>query len=304
MSGEVAGGPVAAVEHLTVRYDRVVAVDDVTLAVPAGLVTLLVGRNGAGKSSLVRCLLGQQRASAGAARLFGKDAWSTRARAMARIGVVPESPDAPVTMTARQLAAFCAQLYPHWDAGGVLERLRCAHIPLEVPFGRLSKGERAQVSLALALAASPEFLVLDDPTLGLDPVARRAVFDELIAELADRGTSVFLTSHDLAGVEGIAERIAVLHVGRLLVDETLEDLKARWRSLRVSVDLDITSLAPLHVVHSARWPWGAEVVVDNFDQERFAALSEREGMAGASVEPTSLEDIFLALAGAGRGGQA
>ena len=114
---------------------------------------------------------------------------------------------------------------------------------------------------------------------------------------------MFLTSHDLAGVEGIAERVAVLHFGRLLVDETLEDLKARWRSIRVSADLGTASLAPLHVVHSARWPWGGEAIVDNFNQERFAALSGREGMAGVSAEPMSLEAIFLALAGDVRGGR-
>jgi ABC-2 type transport system ATP-binding protein len=300
MSAEFARGAVAAVEHLTVRYGRKVAVDDVTLAVPAGSVTLLAGRNGAGKSSLVRCLLGQQRPAAGTARLFGADAWSIRAQAMARIGVVPESPDAPVTMSARRLAAFCSVFYPRWDGDGALARLRAAHTPLDVPFGRLSKGERAQVSLALALAARPELLILDDPTLGLDPVARRAVLDELIAELADRGTTVFLTSHDLAGVEGIAERVAILHLGRLLLDESLEALKGRWRTLRLGADPAAVALGPLHVVRSMRWPWGGEAIVDNFSEERLAAVAQGEGIAG--VDPMSLEEIFLALVGDGNGG--
>src|SRR2546430_7433621 len=106
------------IDGLTVRYGRKTAVDRVSLTVPRGSVYALLGRNGAGKSSLVRCLLGQQGPTSGVARLFGGDAWKTRTAAMARIGVVPEEPDAPPEMTARQLAAFFERLYPSWDQPG------------------------------------------------------------------------------------------------------------------------------------------------------------------------------------------
>jgi ABC-type multidrug transport system ATPase subunit len=216
-----------AVEGLTVRYGSTLAVDGVSLAVPPGAVFALLGRNGAGKSSLVRCLLGQQRSTAGRALLFGDDAWRGRARAMARVGVVPEVPDAPPAMPVGKIAAFCARLYPRWDAEAVAARLRRFEIPQDRPFGRLSKGQKGLVSLALALGHEPEALVLDDPTLGLDVAARRALFEELVGELADRGTTVLLTTHDLAGIEGIADRVAILHAGRLVVDEPMETLKER-----------------------------------------------------------------------------
>ena len=195
--------------------------------------TSLLGRNGAGKSSLVRCLLGEQRPGSGNVRLLGGDVWRERAALLREVGVVPEEPDAPPSMNARQLARFCSRLYPSWDQAGLEARLERFGVPADVPFGQLSKGQKGQVILSLALAGSPRLLILDDPTLGLDPVARRAVFDELIVDLADRGTTVFLTSHDLAGVEGIADRVGVLRDGHLLVNEEMDTLKQRFRRLRL-----------------------------------------------------------------------
>ena len=203
-----------ALEGLTVRYGDRLALDDVSFSVPEGSVYGLLGRNGAGKSSLVRCLLGEQKPTAGRAALLGRDVWKERAAILAEVGVVPEEPDMPPTMSPRQVARFCSRLYPRWDGAGVEKRLERFGVPGDTPFGRLSKGQRAQVALALALASAPRLLVLDDPTLGLDAVARRAVFEELIGELADRGTTVFITTHDLAGVERIADRVAILRQGQ------------------------------------------------------------------------------------------
>jgi ABC-2 type transport system ATP-binding protein len=214
-------------EDLTVRYGRTTAVDGVTLRVAPGSIYALLGRNGAGKTSLIRCLLGQQKPSSGKTLLLGLDSWSKRAAAMRRTGVVPEEPDAPPEMSATRIAAFCARLYPSWDAAGFEARLRRFAVPRDVPFGRLSKGQKGLVALALALASSPEVLVLDDPTLGLDAVARRSLLEEVIVDLADRGTTILITTHDFAGVEGLADRVGILKDGRLVVDEAMETLKLR-----------------------------------------------------------------------------
>jgi ABC-2 type transport system ATP-binding protein len=222
--------PVVAIDGLTVHYGGRVAVDAVSLRVPRGAVYALLGRNGAGKSSLVRCLLGLRRADAGHATLFGLDAWRRRAEAMLRTGVVPEDPDAPPGLTASELSRFCGRFYPAWNAHEVDERLKRAGVPRDVPFGRLSKGQKKLVSLALALGHGPELLVLDDPTLGLDVPARRSLFEELVGDLADRQTTVLLTTHDLASVEGVADRVGILVDGRLVVDDTMEALKARHAS--------------------------------------------------------------------------
>ena len=107
-------------------------------------------------------------------------------------------------------------------------RLRRFGVPIDRPFGRLSKGQKGAVMLALGLGHSPELLLLDDPTLGLDVVARDAVFREVIGDLADRGTTVFVTTHDLRAVEGLADHLAILHAGRVALSGTMEAIKAEW----------------------------------------------------------------------------
>jgi len=220
--------PVIHLDQLTVRYGHDTALDGVSLDVEPGAVYALLGRNGAGKSSAVRTLLGQQRPGGGAASLFGCDAWTHRSTLMKRVGVVPEDPDAPPAMTPVALGAWCSRVYSTWDRATYDARLARFGIPSQ-PFGRLSKGQRGHVMLALALGHSPDLLVLDDPTLGLDVIARDDLFLELISDLADRGTTVFLTTHDLAGIEKIASRIGILRDGKLMVDEDLDPLKQRFR---------------------------------------------------------------------------
>jgi len=284
-------------EGLSVRYGRCLALDGVSLDVPEGAVYALLGRNGAGKSSLVRCLLGEQKPSAGRASLFGQDVWKERAAILGEVGVVPEDPDMPPAISPRQVARFCSRLYPRWDAAGVEARLKRFGVPGDTPFGRLSKGQRGHVSLALALASGPRLLVLDDPTLGLDAVARKAVFEELIGELADRGTTVFMTTHDLAGVERIADRVAVLRQGRLVLDEEMETLKRRFRRISFprSQEADASRLEALAPVAVASRGLAVEAVVSNYDEERFRAGSSE----GPEVSALTLEEIFIALTGEG-----
>jgi ABC-type multidrug transport system ATPase subunit len=292
------------VEGLTVRYGKCLALDNVSLAVPEGAVYAVLGRNGAGKSSLVRCLLGEQMPSSGHASLLGRNVWKERAAILSDVGVVPEEPDMPPVMTPRQIARFCSRLYPSWDGAGVEARLERFGVPRDTPFGRLSKGQKGQVSLALALASTPRLLVLDDPTLGLDAVARKAVFEELIGELADRGTTVFLTTHDLAGAERIADRVAVLRQGRLVLDEEMETLKRRFRrvSFPRSREQEVPALEALAPVAVAASGWAVEAVVSNYDEERFTALRPAGPPipGGAEVSALTLEEIFIALTGEGK----
>jgi ABC-2 type transport system ATP-binding protein len=283
--------PVIQLSNVGVRYGRRVAVEDVSLRVEPGSVYTLLGRNGAGKSSLVRCLLGQLRPQRGAVTLFGEDVWRRRASLMERVGVVAEETDAPPETRVRDLGRFCAQIYARWDAAAYDARLARFEIAQHVRYGELSKGQRKQVSLALALASSPQLLVLDDPTLGLDVVARKSLFEEVIGDLADRGITIFIATHDLAPVEAIADRVGILRNGRLVLDEDVETLKARFRRIRVASQPVALANANLRTTAVRQWGGGTEAVVSNYDDLAFAKLGNAE------VSALSLEEIFVAVAG-------
>lgn len=301
--------PVVKLDGLTVRYGKLTAFEDLSLDVPKGKVFALLGRNGSGKSSTVRCLLGQQRPTAGRTRILGFDSWKGRRRAMERVGVVPENPDVPPDTTADRVERFMSRVTPFWRSTDYFSRLDSLGVPRKQRFARLSKGQQRQLALALALAGSPRLLVLDDPTLGLDAVARRRLYEELIAELADRGTTVFLTTHDLAGIEGIADLVGVLHGGSLLVNEKLDVLKARYCRLvwtptdtisRERIDRGLQHLGPVGKSVKA----GAnEAVVEKFSEYGFDRFRQEAPVDVMRVDSLSLEEIFIALCGAEPGGR-
>jgi ABC-2 type transport system ATP-binding protein len=294
-------GPVLVADRLSVRYGRTLALDSVSLAVEPGAVYALLGRNGAGKTSLMRCLLGHRRADQGSVRCFGLDCWLDRERTLARMSVVPEEPDVPRQMSAGMLATFFSRLYPRWDAGAFADQLSRFRIPVASPFKSLSKGQKTQLCLALALASRPEVLLLDDPTLGLDAVARRAILEEVVGELADRGTTILITSHDLSGIEGIALRVGILREGRMILEEPMESIKGRFRKVAVgdgaaSPELR-AALSPLRPLRVRDHAWGTEAWVQGYSEEALEAFRRDSGAPGAEGSPMTLEEIFIALCG-------
>ncbi len=216
------------VEGLTHGFGRREVFDGISLAIGSGSVFALLGRNGEGKTTLVRCLLGQLRPRAGRVSVLGRDPWRDRDVLMEEVGVVPEAPDLPPSRKVGEILGFCSRLHPRWNGDAAAERLERFGIGRNRRVAELSRGQQAQLLLAIALAPAPRLLVLDDPTLGLDALARRELYEELIGELAERGTTVFITSHDLDGVERLADRVAILSGGRLVAEGGMEELKREW----------------------------------------------------------------------------
>jgi ABC-2 type transport system ATP-binding protein len=276
---------VLEVEDVSIRYGRRAVLDSVSFSVTEGSVYAMLGRNGAGKSSLVRALLGAQRPQMGRISTFGLSAWDDRVAVMARIGFVPEEAEAEKEMSVGQLIEFQRAIYSRWDESVISRRLERLSIGRKRRFKTLSKGESRQVLFTLALATQPDLLILDDPTLGLDAVSRREFYDEFLGELAERRTTTFITTHDLSGVEGIADRVGILGDGRLLLDEELEIVKGRFRKIR-----RVAGSAPAsgNLLHATRWGDWVEEVVSDFD------AGQADPAEGA---PMSLEEIFLAIVG-------
>lgn len=223
--GQPHTGAVVDVDRVRVSHWRTVVVDDVSMRIERGAVFALLGRNGTGKSSLLRCVLGLDRPAAGQLRVLGRDPWRERVSVLSQVGVVPESPNAPSDLTAPQLADLVRHLHGRWDVEATRQRLERFEVPAKTPFGRLSKGQQGAVMLSLALGHSPQVLVLDDPTLGLDVVAKEEIFAELIGDLADRGTTVLMSTHEIGLAEGLASHVGILADGRLRVCGEVDALK-------------------------------------------------------------------------------
>ena len=219
---------VVRAEGLAAGYGRRLVLEDVSLEVGAGEVVALLGRNGSGKTTLIRCLLGQLPPRAGSLTVAGEDPWRRRVRAMARVGYVPERCLLPGEVRLRSVVRLAAALHPGWDAVAAAERLERFGIGGSRRVRDLSRGQLAQLQLVLALSARPKVLLLDDPALGLDAVARRELYGELIRELADRGAGVLLATHDLDGVERLAHRVAVLAGGRIALEGEVESVRREW----------------------------------------------------------------------------
>ncbi len=220
--------PAIRVEAVTIAFGRQTVVRNLSLEVETGSVYALLGRNGEGKTTLVRALLGQIRTKIGCIEVLGCDPWSKRQALMETVGYVPEVPNIPPGSTPLGVFELCSRLHPRWDEELAYSRLEHFGLEAKRRFSTFSRGQKAQLQLILALASEPKLLVLDDPTLGLDALARRELYEEVIRELADRGTTVFVTSHDLDGVEHLADRVGILAEGTMLCDSKLEDLKQEW----------------------------------------------------------------------------
>ena len=215
------------VRDLAVGYGSRDVLEALSLRVEAGSVYALIGRNGSGKSTLIASLLGLRKQRTGTIRVLGRDPWRERAKLMRDVGYVPETPDAPPDARIDRIEAFCRALYSSWDSSGFATRLQRFEISPLRKFGELSRGQKGLVSLSLALGPRPKLLILDDPTLGFDVVAKGIFYEELIGELGERGVTIFVTSHDLGEVERVADRIGILHGRRLAAEGPPDELTGR-----------------------------------------------------------------------------
>ncbi|REJ82231.1 MAG: ATP-binding cassette domain-containing protein [Acidobacteria bacterium] len=216
-SGETA----VRVSGLTFRYGRRPVLDDIDLDVPAGSSYAVVGRNGVGKTSLVHLLCGLRSPERGELTVLGRDPALHRAQLVEEIGVVLERPTAPPDATLASLARLTGTLRDV-PVDTICSRLARWDLPLGSRFGELSRGQQGQVGLQLALAGAPRLLVLDDPFLGLDVVARAELVEALIEEMAQRDLTVLFTSHDLDLVHRLATHVAVLRGGRVAASGPLD----------------------------------------------------------------------------------
>ncbi|MQP75345.1 ATP-binding cassette domain-containing protein [Stenotrophomonas sp. MYb238] len=212
---------------LSRRYGRKLALDHLDLAIPRGRIHAIVGANGAGKSTLFRILLGFMPPSAGEARILGKDSQALTPQDRSRIGFVNEEHTLPNWMRVSQVMAMQKHQYARWNQQAFEGVIGHYHVLLEQKVGQLSRGERAGFNLALALAQGPELLVLDEPTLGLDVVAKRAFLESLLYSNAADDCTVIYCSHQMEEIERVADNLIILERGQLRHMSAPEEFTAR-----------------------------------------------------------------------------
>ena len=281
---------VFAWDQITKRFGKQVALSRFSLSSEPGSVVALLGDNGAGKTTAIRILLGLLESTMGRSHVFGLDGQIIRQR----VGYVPDRPALYEWMTIEQIGWFAAGFY----ADGFYQRF-CGYVgqfglPIDKKIKTLSKGMRSKVSLALCMGHEPELLVLDEPTSGLDPVVRREFLESMV-DVAARGRTVLLSSHQIAEVERIADTIAIIRQGELLSVERLDKLKAEVRELTLTLNNGGTMLPDLGGTiisqHQRDRQW--RVMLRGGEDSRLVALRDEGLLIEFEFRQPTLEDIFV-----------
>jgi len=290
-------GQPAALHGAVKHYDTVTALDGLDLTIRPGETVALLGPNGAGKTTAVKLLLGLARPDAGSARLFGGDPRERRNRW--RLGTMLQLANVPETLSAREHVELFSSYYP--APRPVAETLAVTGIEHLAgrAFGKLSGGERRRLLFALALCGNPDLLVLDEPTVGLDVEARRGLWAE-VRRFVDRRRAVLLTTHYLEEADALADRIVVLHRGRVLAEGTPRQIKARaaGRRIRCLTRLEPAEVRTLPGITGARWNGPVVEAYAAEAEPAVRALLDRDpNLTELEVTAASLEEAFLALTG-------
>ncbi|MCC6509789.1 MAG: ABC transporter ATP-binding protein [Pirellulaceae bacterium] len=287
---------VISVDHVSKKFGRRTVLSDVSFQVPSGCVFALLGENGAGKSTLIRGLLGYHRFAAGSVRVCDMDPQKEPMALRRRVGYVADAPGMYEWMTIGEAGWYASGFY----AAGFLERYAnlCADftLPAEAQIRSLSKGMRAKVALALAMAFDPDLLILDEPTSGLDPLVRRSFLESMV-DRAAAGQTVFLSSHQIHEVERVADWVAILHEGRLQVVAPLEDLKTQVRMLTFSLRDTLLALPAeldtLQILHRSCEGRSMRMMVRGMTAEIQAGLERDSNLFELKVLRPNLEELYL-----------
>lgn len=289
---------------LTRYYGARKAVDQLTMAVPRGSVFAFLGRNGSGKTTTIRMLLGLLRPTRGSSRVLGEDSQHLSAAARGRIGYMSESHVAHEWMTVAQAGYFQSSFYPGWSTRVFASIVGHFGLSPDAKVRSLSRGEQAGLSLALTLAPQPELLILDDPAIGLDPVARRSLLESMIYVTRDSGRTIMFSSHLLDDVERVADHVAVLDRSVLRAAGPIESLTSSMRQYHLGFGPAGAprTMPPITGLLSVRrYPDSAKLIVVRPTADTRAAL---QAMQPVSVEesPVTFADAIVAYLGA-RGDQ-
>jgi len=287
--------PVLEARSLLKYYGDQCVLNNVNLRIEPGSVVGLVGRNGAGKSTLIRCMLGLLTRDSGDCHVFGDPALAISDSNKARIGYVPQQPEALGWLNVKQMLDFVSGFYPRWDHAFVTSTLSRWNINGSTLLSKLSPGERQRIAVLRAMAYHPELLVLDEPAAALDPGARRELLREIAIRAADSGTTVIFSTHIVSDLERVASDIVFVHEQGILLEMPMDSIKENTLCLRLSPEISAlhSGKIPGEISRRVHADKGVSIILKRDDGDVWPALCSAPGVR---TETLGLEDLFIEVA--------
>ena len=275
------------VRNLTKTFGSFTALKDLNMTIPRGAVYGLVGPNGAGKTTLIRHITGVYRPDSGGVTLDGEAIWENPA-AKGKIGFIPDDLFFFNSASIEDMRKYYKGLYPKFD-DALFEKLGEAfELPRKSPIRKFSKGMKKQASFWLTVACRPELLVLDEPVDGLDPVMRRQIMGLILADVAQYGTTVLVSSHNLRELEDICDHVGIMDKGKMLLEKSLADMQGSTIKVQLVGEIP-EGLTILHRADTGR----LKTLVLRATAEEAEAIFSAADLTFYEVLPLSLEKIFI-----------
>jgi len=290
---DILGDYAIETRNLGRKFGKFEAVKNVSLTVPRGTVFGLLGVNGAGKSTIIKMVMGHLRPTAGEIRVLGRALGEDLLGIRRRVAYVSENRYLYEWMTVEESVRFTRAFHETWDDRKAADLLKRFSLPPEKKVRQLSRGNRARLCLLLALSFNPELIVLDEPTSGLDPIVRRDFIENIVAEIAEEGKTVLFSSHIVEEVERVADYVAIINEGELLLVSTIDEIKSNYKRVRYATNgtrPEVSGVPGVLAVENGRHE--QVLTVSAWGDETLRTLGER-GVKNPEVLPISLEDIFV-----------
>ncbi len=288
------------VKGLTRQFGNKIALKNIDLTVTRGKVLGIVGENGAGKTTLIKHLIGLLKAQQGEVKVFGIDPVKDPVGALSRIGYLSEERDLPHWMRVDELMNYTRAFYPDWDVSYAEELRQAFKLDGSSKIKQLSLGQKARAALITALAYHPPLLILDEPSSGLDPVVRRDILTAIIRTIADEGRTVLFSSHLLEEVERVADDVAMIHEGEIVINDSLENIKAKHHSITLRFSKPLHDKPKIDGALSIKGKEKEWSIICNGNIDEITSKAKAMGCEIFIDPPPTLEDIFVARAGVNR----
>lgn len=279
------------VQNITKSFDGFRALDDLSFTVPHGAVYGLVGPNGAGKSTVLRCIMGIYRPDAGLVSVGGLPVWENPA-VKRRMAFIPDDLSAHAGDSIREMAGLMQKLYPRFDLSRYGQLREVFQLDEKKPLRRFSKGMQKQAAFWLAICAKPDYLILDEPVDGLDPVMRRQIWSIVMSDVAENGTSVLISSHNLRELEDVCDHVGIMNRGKIMIERTLSDLQEGIVKMQLALPDGETLPDGLDILHASSTGRLQTLILHGTSAELVERFAQRNPLFMDFV-PLTLEEIFI-----------